>query len=77
MTDINNTPPAHSPRSKLEPRLLFALYSKEVEALEKKLGGWPKGNGNPNMVGRQAKRKERLHDLRERLIPNLIAQLSR
>lgn len=60
---------------KLPPNVLYALYSKEVATLEKKLTASSdngKGDGP-----RETKRKKRLFDLRERLIPKVKDQMTK
>lgn len=80
MTDTSATPPKSntSPKGskpKLPPNFLYALYSKEAAALEKKLEA-VSNNGNGGGP-REHKRKERLIDLRERLIPKVRDQMTK
>ena len=65
-------------KPKVDPQIVYDNYSEEEQRLLKQLG---RANGEkPHFplpsFAKQGKRKKRLHDLRTRLIPNVVRVLS-
>ena len=70
--------PERQKKNRLNPQELFSRYREERQRLEAKLKLGEASAGAPHVPSRkkQEKRRARLYDLDERLIPNLIKRLA-